>query len=219
MLLSESEMKSGILPGPRLPPMPGLVRDPRARALRKLNHWRRFQLGDIETVTVTPPIDISTGLPSTTYTPPPPLPDFITPTVPDIAPPVIDILPPAAIVAPSLPSPPVSVAPSTDWFGDLTKLAQVAGQTAVGIIAAQHGLPPGVTGGGISPGPGVVPGMSAAQLAALTPAQRAQYAAMYPGTSPSGGDMLSSLLGGSSMTTMLLISGLGLVAVLMLARK
>ena len=186
MLLSESDVRSGIFPGRRLPVH--AYHDPNDRLRRRRNQWQRFTLGDIETVTVTPEVQLA--------------PDTITPTfdagslvsfTPDI---------PAPVGVPTIPMT-GTTAPSTDWMGDFLKLAQIAGATTVGVISAQHGLPPGVTSG-ISPG---------APIGRL-PVGASPYGSF--GTQP---DMLSSLFGGSSMTTMLLLSGLGLLGVLALTRK
>jgi hypothetical protein len=156
---------------------------------------------------------------------------FLTPTAPDIQPPSFTISdqPSGAPVAASA-TPPSQQAPgtsgSTDYFGDFLKLASVAGQTFVGYSAAQHGYVPGATGG-IMPGvpiSGVGGSLTPAQYAMLTPTQRAQYAAMYPGTTPgSSPDLLSQLFGasgagGSSMMTILLLGGAALSLVLILKK-
>lgn len=168
-------------------------------------------------VTVTPSI-LDTN-------PTPTLPAFATPTAPNVPAPSFDV----QQQAPANPTQPAAAvsAPgsSTDWAGDLVKLATVAGQTFVGITAAQRGLqPPGVTG--IMPGPGVGAGpLTAAQLALMTPAQRAQYATMYPGTgAASPTDFLSTLLGtgsgtGPSLTEIMLLGGVGLLAFMMISKS
>lgn len=241
MFLSAADKDSGIVPGPY--PARVRINIPATQRFRRENHWRRFQLGDIAPVDVTPAIDLSTG----TFSPPPidfvtvtpsifdtnpipSLPAFVTPTAPDIPAPSFTVADqPAPNVVPTTPTPGAStgtVAPTTpspDYFGDILKLAQVAGQTFVGYTAAQHGLPPGVTG--ITPGAPLTGGpLSPAQLAMMTPAQRAQYAVMYPGTgAASPTDFLSTLLGtgagGPSLTTIMLWGGVGLVAFVLLTRK
>lgn len=185
MLLSASDVRAGILPGRRLPVHP--YHDAAERLRRRRNHWRRFNLGQIETVTVTPPVSLAPDTITPTFDP-----GALVSTVPDIAAPVG--VPLVAMTGTTAP---------TDWTGDFLKLAQIAGATTVGVIQAQHGLVPGVTGG-IGVGPAVagrLPG------------------GLYPGTSQ--GNLLTSLLGGGgmSLTTMLLLSGVGLVAFLALARK
>jgi hypothetical protein len=228
MLLSAAEMRSGVLPGA----FPARVRIDAAglRRVRQGNHWRRFQLGDVftpELITVTPEVTIpSTDTFSPQFisvTPEQTFPTFITPSAPDIPMPSFTIAdqPPANPV-PTTATP--STSGSTDYFGDALKLLSVAGQTLIGYTAAQHGaLPPGVSGGIFAGQPvtGLPGGITAAQLALMTPAQRAQYASMYPGTAAGSTptDFLSALMGGSSGTTMLLLGGASLLVMVMLMRK
>ena len=193
----------------------------------------------LQPVDITPQVtDPGVGTSSTTYadflqpvaiTPAQtdPMASFITPTAPDIPPPSFTISdhPPATPVAATTPTPSTpGSSGSTDYFGDFLKLASVAGQTFVGYAAAQHGYVPGVTGGGIGPGVPVGGQLTPAQYAMLTPTQRAQYAAMYPGSIPgSSPDILSQLFGASgsssSMMTWLLLGGAALTLVLVMKKN
>lgn len=192
----------------------------------------------IQPVEITPQvIDPGVGTSSTTYadflqpimvTPAvtDPTAGFITPTAPDIQPPsftISDQAPASPVAATPTPSSPPGTSGSTDYFGDFLKLVGVAGQTFVGYTAAQHGYVPGVTGGGIVPGAPVGGQLTPAQYAMMTPTQRAQYAAMYPGSIPgSSPDILSQLFGSSgsssSMMTWLLLGGAALTMVLVLKK-
>lgn len=195
----------------------------------------------IQPVDITPQvIDPGIGTSSTTYadflqpvaiTPAQtdPMASFITPSPVDIQPPSFTISDqPSGAPVPSQPAPVASSVPgtsgSTDYFGDFLKLASVAGQTFVGYAAAQHGYVPGVTGGGIGPGAPVGGQLTPAQYAMLTPTQRAQYAAMYPGSIPgSSPDILSQLFGASgsssSMLTWVLLGGAALTLVLVMKKN
>lgn len=184
-----------------------------------------FGLGDIELVDVSPEVQIP-DFTSTDIAPP--LPDFITPVSPDIQPPSFDIMDsspiasnPAPTVAPGTP-PGVSTGgavSSGNWF--TSDVVPILGLAAQAYEATVTHMMPGVTG--IGTGAGVLGpgGLTPAQYAAMTPAQRAAYAAQYSGAgvglAPGASDPLSAMLGGSS--GMLLLGGVGLLAMIMLMRK
>ncbi len=248
MLLHAAAPRDGTFPAssmlPQLPPsVPQWVRDeiarvrpgvfPGPRHARRLHHhhrgahppafpWRnrpgQFQpLGawydpttwfdstpapTIEPVTVTPPVDLY-------------------PIEPVTVTPEVTLPPPVAMTAPAIQSPanvvPTTATPGTsDWFSsDVLPLLTIAGSTLIGFTQATHGLP---IGGGIAAGP--YPGgvASPAQLAMMTPAQRAQYLAQQ--SSFSSPSLMSSLFGGSSSTMMILsVAGLALMAVMVLKKE
>jgi hypothetical protein len=204
MFLSAADVRAGIVPGPRLPVLP--YHDPDDVFRKRANHWRRFTLGDIADVTVTPEaslIDAVTVTPEINVS----APDTILPTF-DASQlqPIDSILPPVG--APT----PVQVgttAPSVDstqtYLNDFTALAKVAGATLVGVTAAEHGLPPGVTSG----------------ITAGTPFGRLTTAGTTYAPFTSSANPLSALLGvgGMSPTTLILLSGVSLVALLAFMRK
>lgn len=186
--------------------------------------------------------DLSIPANSDTYSPQwssatynPPLPDFSAP----------DIIPPSFSTPDQKPANPAPAGSSTDWLTKALQIATVGAQTYTAVNAAQRPYTspgvyvPGVTqapvyaGGyvapGVTPGVPVGAGLTAAQIAAMTPAQRVQYASMYPqasypgvsagGAAPSSTDFVGQLFGGMDTSKMLLWGGAGLLLTMLLMRR
>lgn len=166
----------------------------------------------------------------------PPLPDFITPSAPEL-------LAPSFTYTPQAPANPVPVGSSTDWLTNALKIATVGAQTYVATQAMDQGRPyvsPGTYGPaglapqsmyapGVTPGVAVGAGLTAAQIAAMTPQQRVQYASMYPqasypgvtanGYAPAPTDFVGELFGGMDTSKMLLLGGAGLLVMMLMMRR
>jgi hypothetical protein len=117
------------------------------------------------------------------------------------------------------PSAAVPAASSGNWFtSDILPILGLAEQAYSVSVTHQQ---PGAYGAGVGYGTGGATypgGITAAQYAAMTPAQRMQYNAQYGAAGVNAGSIpsLSSLLGGSS--GMLLLGGVSLLAMIMLMR-
>jgi hypothetical protein len=179
-----------------------------------------------------PTIDAS----GATYTP--------TYTQPDYVPPLPDLPAPSLVSTPQAPATPVpqNANPATgstggtDYLTAALKAATIAGQTYIAVNNANRfpglspvigaaGLPiPGVTAAGILPGATAIGAgpLTAAQIAALTPAQQIQYRTLYPQSAallPATNPLTAIFSGTSSTGQILLFGGLGLVAFMLLAGR